>query len=227
METSQTHDLENGELWDIELVTTGRIQNLTDSVFAIAMTLLLLNLAIPASFESQNIPELFAALWPQFLTYFLSFMALSTFWVGHHNHFHFIQHSNRKFLWINIFFLSFIVLIPFSTGILRSFYNDEFAIFAYGTNLIICGIGMYWYWSYATNHHRLVTPELSEKTIMVMKDRILIPIILAVVTMLCSFISPLLSLCMFFCIFLLATAPTNTDHLFGMFTNHLHRYLRR
>ncbi|MBI3573912.1 DUF1211 domain-containing protein, partial [Candidatus Kaiserbacteria bacterium] len=156
--------------WDMEWVSTGRIQNLTDGVFAIAMTILVFNLTIPLDFSSENLQNLFFSLWPQFLTYFLSFMALSTFWVGHHNHFHFISHSDRKLLWINIFFLSFIVLIPFSTGVLRIYYENELAILAYGANLIICGIGMYWYWSYATGNHRLVEADLSEKIITTMKD---------------------------------------------------------
>lgn len=215
---------ENGGPWDMEWVATDRIQNLTDGVFAIAMTLLVFNLTVPLDFYSESVQSLFLNLWPQFLTYFLSFMALSTFWVGHHNHFHFIRRSNRKFLWINIFFLSFIVLIPFSTAILRAYYQSELAILAYGTNLTICGIGMYWYWSYATKKHLLVEPDLNERIIATMKDRVLIPMILAIITMVCAVFSPLLSLFMFLGIFVMATVPTNTDHAFTVLARQLHRY---
>lgn len=211
----------------MEWVTTGRIQNLTDGVFAIAMTLLVFNLTVPNNFSTETLYQLFLALWPQFLTYFLSFMALATFWVGHHNHFHFIRRSDRKFLWVNIFFLSFIVLIPFSTGVLRVFYNDELAVLAYGVNLIICGIGMYWYWSYATNNRRLVDAALDERVITTMKDRVLVPMVLALVALGISFFSPVASLFLLLSLFVLATIPTNSDHAFSLVAALLRRAVGR
>jgi uncharacterized membrane protein len=212
--------------WDMEWVATGRIQNLTDGVFAIAMTLLVFNLTVPLDFPTENIQTLFLALWPQFLTYFLSFMALATFWVGHHNHFHFIERSDRKLLWINIFFLSFIVLVPFSTGVLRIYYAEHLAILAYGINLLICGAGMYWYWHYATENHRLVDPNLSREKIVTMKDRVLIPMIIAVATLCVSIFSPVIALFMFLAIFMLATVPTNSDHVFTLIASSIHRHLK-
>jgi uncharacterized membrane protein len=209
--------------WDMEWVSTGRIQNLTDGVFAIAMTILVFNLTVPTDFATSSLQNLFQALWPQFLTYFLSFMVLSVFWVGHHNHFHFIRRSDRKFLWINIFFLSFIVLIPFSTGVLRTFFTDQLAIIAYGANVVICGAGMYWYWTYATRNHLLVEPDLSEKIITTMKDRVLIPMVLALITLGISFASPLAALFLFLIVFILVTAPTNSDHAFSFFARQIHR----
>ena len=212
--------------WDMDWLATDRIQNLTDGVFAIAMTILVFNLTTPIDFDPTGILGILYSLGPQFFAYFLSFAALATFWVGHHNHSAYIRRLDRPFLWINIFFLSFIVLIPFSTGMLGHYYKDPLAIIVYGTNLLICGVGMYWYWSHATTHHLLVDADLDEQKIITMKDRVLIPLIILVLTMGGALISPALGLLMFLGIVSLAITPTSTDHLFKILAHAVHKYLK-
>jgi len=190
--------------------TGSRILSLTDNVFAFAMTLLILNFVIPADFASESLPQLFANLWPQFLTYFMSFAVLGTFWVGHHNLISLVKHVDRKSLWINIVFSSFIVLIPFSTGILRIYYTDQIAIMAYGVNLIICGLAAYWFWAHAVKC-RLVRDDISPEMISIMRYRIVVPVAVAVLVTLFGFVEPIVSLFLFAALFFLVTIPTNSD----------------
>ncbi len=194
--------------------TGGRILSLTDNVFAFAMTLLILNFVIPSDLPTENIQQLFVNLWPQFLTYFMSCAVLGTFWVGHHNLFTLVKHVDRKSVWINIIFVSFIVLIPFTTGILRMFYTDSIATIAYGFNLVICGLTAYWFWTHAVKHN-LLKEDVDQETISIMRYRIVVPVTGAVLVTLLGFIAPIVSLFSFAILFFLVTIPTNSDGVVG------------
>jgi uncharacterized membrane protein len=82
-----------------------RIEALSDGIFAIAMTLLVLELHVPDlppnAPNVQVAPALFK-LWPKFLTYAVSFISLGVYWIGHHNMYHVIRRSDRVLLWLNI-----------------------------------------------------------------------------------------------------------------------------
>ena len=190
--------------------TAARILSLTDNVFAFAMTLLILNFVIPNDLPSENLLQLFLNLWPQFLTYFMSFAVLGTFWVGHHNLFSLVRHVDRKSVWINIVFVSFIVLVPVTTAVLRLHYTEPIAVVAYGLNMIICGIAAYWFWSHAVKH-RLIKDDVDERTVSLMRYRIIVPVSWAVVVTALGLIAPVVSLFAFAALFLLVTIPTNSD----------------
>src|SRR5438046_546200 len=98
-----------------------RIEFLSDGVFAIALTLLVLDIKVPISENITSEKDLlhsFAGLTPRLLAYFLSFMTLGIFWTAHSTQFHFIEKSDRNFTWINLFFLLFVTIIPFTTAFL-------------------------------------------------------------------------------------------------------------
>ena len=156
-------------------VTTHRIEALTDGIFAIAMTLLVLTLDIPeAKTELIQTVELHSMLIGQmhkFLNYALSFLLLAIFWVIHHQQFHFIKRTNHKHLWINIVTLMFIALIPFSTSLVGDYNDDMVAEFFFASNLFIIGMLFLWNWAYATKGHRLVDRSLDPQRIALGKKR--------------------------------------------------------
>lgn len=197
--------------------TGSRILSLTDNVFAFAMTLLTFNFLIPPDLPSENLQELFSALWPQFLTYFMSFAVLGALWVGHHNLFTLIKHVDRKAVWINIVFASFIVLIPLTTAILRQFYGEQIAIVTYGINIITCGAAAYWLWAHAVKH-KLLKEEVDAEIISIMHMRIVVPVSGAVIVTIVGFFAPILSLFMFALLFLLVTIPSNSDVIASFLT---------
>lgn len=204
-----THD--DADLNMVEGLTTSRIETLGDGVFAIAMTLLVLGLEIHTNLTVALLPNILMELWPQLISYFLSFIALGSLWVGHHNQYHWIQFSNRKFLWINIFFLSFVALIPFSTTLLQTHQSQQLAVVAYGINLIICVILLYIHWEYATHKHRLIADNLKHKTIQIVKARMFFSILMYIISMLFSFINPAISIALFVLIQLLTIIPSTYD----------------
>ena len=98
-----------------------RIEFLSDGVFAIAITLLVLDIRVPIRDNISSEKDLIIAffkLTPKLLTYFLSFMTLGIFWTAHSTQFHFIEKSDRNFNWLNLSFLLFVTTTPFTTAFL-------------------------------------------------------------------------------------------------------------
>lgn len=158
-------------------LTKSRIEALTDGVFAVAMTLLVFEIKIPGFAPEAGAGGLarhLAALWPNFVSYAISFFVLGIYWVGHHNEFHFIRRSNRPFLWLNIVFLFFVTLIPFSAALISSHFDEPIAIAFYGGNLIAVGLVLYAIWAYATRGRRLVDKDLAREAVVRASRRILI-----------------------------------------------------
>ncbi len=200
--------LNDNDLSNSEGLTTARIENLSDGVFSIVMTLLVLDLKLPPDLLLTHLPSIMNSLGSQLLSYFLSFIVLGSLWVSHHNQFHWIMISNRKFLWINILFLCFISLIPFATTLLRSHEFEPIAIIVYGANILVCLTLLYFNWVYATHKHRLVVSSLSLSTIHIIQTRILVVIGLYTVGIGLSFIAPIISLFTFIVVQALFILPS-------------------
>ena len=154
-------------------LSKARVEALTDGIFAVAMTLLILDIKVPAV-PGGHLPRELLALWPRVLSYAISFVMLGIYWVGQHNQFHLIRQTDRTLLWINIFFLMTLCFVPFSTALLSSYPGEQVAVAVYGGNLVVIGLILEAHWSYATRGRRLVDPELDARTIRFASRRILI-----------------------------------------------------
>lgn len=158
-------------------LSKSRIEALTDGVFAVSMTLLVFEIKVPGFAPEAGAGGLarhLATLWPNFVSYAISFFVLGIYWVGHHNQFHFIRRSNRPFLWLNIVFLFFVTLIPFSAALISGHFDDPIAIAFYGGNLIAVGLLLDAIWAYATRGRRLVDKDLAREAVRRASRRILI-----------------------------------------------------
>jgi uncharacterized membrane protein len=106
------------------------------------MTILVLALAVPAVGEVRNDSELWHALvnlLPNVVTYFMSFLTLGIFWVGQQTQLSQLEKGNRDYTWINLAFLLFVTLLPFSTELLARFYMSRVALIAYWLNILVLG----------------------------------------------------------------------------------------
>jgi uncharacterized membrane protein len=102
-----------------------RIVFFSDAVFAIAITLLALEIRVPdVPDDPAALREAFLALGPVFFSFFISFWFVGTYWVAHHRVFHHIGGYDRRLLFINLLFLMWIVLLPFSSSLLGE-YGDQ------------------------------------------------------------------------------------------------------
>ena len=119
-----------------------RLAGLSDGIFAVAMTILVLALAVPAVNEGRTESELGQAmlnLVPNVITYVSSFLTLGIFWVGQQTQLSQLERSNRDYTWINLAFLLFVTLLPFSTELLARFYYSRLALVEYWLNIFLLG----------------------------------------------------------------------------------------
>jgi len=143
-----------------------RLAALSDGIFAVAMTLLVLDIHAPAAhaIHSENgLGVALAALAPRLLVYLMSFMTLGIFWTGQQTQFNYLSQSDRHLSWIHIAFLALVSVMPFSTSLLAEFIGFRLALLVYWANILLLGLVLYASWRYA-RHAGLAEnapPELS------------------------------------------------------------------
>jgi uncharacterized membrane protein len=101
---------------------TTRLEAFSDGVFAIAITLLVLNIRIP---ETPNLAQALRGQWPSYLAYLLSFLTILNLWVNHHNIFHYISRTDHWFLFINGLLLLGVCVLPFPTALLAQYFTTD------------------------------------------------------------------------------------------------------
>ena len=139
-----------------------RIEAISDGVFAVALTLLVLDIRVPvteAIHSEGDLVHALCGLMPKFLSYFLSFMTLGIFWTGQSAQYYYIERSDRDLNWISLFFLLFVSLLPFSTAFLSAFLPYKFPVFIYWLNIFMLGFSLYIHWQYAYKKGFVNAPE--------------------------------------------------------------------
>jgi uncharacterized membrane protein len=173
-----------------------RIAGLSDGVFAIAMTLIVLEIHVPDAGPIRSEQDLWNALLglgPRLLTYLLSLLTLGIFWNGQQTQLNLFASADRDLTWLQLAFLATISLMPFSTSLLAEFITYRLALLAYWLNIFAIGLLLYLNWEYATRK-RLVTAEATPAISMVIRRRIFVGQSLYAFGALLSLISPLLSI---------------------------------
>jgi uncharacterized membrane protein len=141
-----------------------RIQSLSDAVFGVAMTLVILQVQarVPGVSGDAAHSELLARIsemWPAFLGFVATFLLAGVFWYLQHLTFHFIRHTNHVLIWLNLVFLLFVGVLPLSSAMLSRFPTEPVAHFFYFGNLLALGLMLNWHWYYAMRHY-MVDPEM-------------------------------------------------------------------
>ncbi|MGC4041399.1 MAG: TMEM175 family protein [Flavobacterium sp.] len=129
----------------------GRIEALSDGVFAIALTLLVLEIKVPeVHVQSEaELWEILKELAPKFSSYFLSFMTMGIFWTGQALQLSHIEKYDRNLNWNSLFFLLFVSLLPFTTAFLGEYTHFKTAIGIYWVNIFLLGLLLLLHWKYA------------------------------------------------------------------------------
>lgn len=191
-----------------------RIEALTDGVFAVAMTLLVLDIKVPElpqpTATEELVRQLFA-LWPKLLSYAISFVILGVYWVGHHVQLSFIRRADRPLLWINILFLLWVALVPFSTALLSAYSQSQAAVIIYGANLIAIGLSLAFHWWYVTTERRHVDPDMHPGLVRGAMFRTLMGPVVYLVAIAVSFFTTQLSLVLYALVPILYIVPGRID----------------
>ena len=141
-----------------------RVNNFSDAVFAVAITLLILTIDVPSISDINQLPSELKAMWPKFLGFLISFAIIGAFWISHHIMFKYIRRHKPLMLWINLFFLMFIVLLPFSTDLISEYNNSVTAVVFYDLNMIATGLSLLLLWWYVSYKFNLVDEDLDPAT---------------------------------------------------------------
>jgi uncharacterized membrane protein len=154
-----------------------RIEALSDGIFAIVMTLLILEIHVPKlppDAPNIEVAPALIALWPKFASYLVAFISLGFFWVGHHIMYHAIWRADRILLWLNIFFFMFVSLLPFSTSVLNAFPQAFIAPLFFGANLAVIGWILFFQWSYVNSQPNMLADFVSAEYRKTVSSRMLI-----------------------------------------------------
>jgi len=150
----------------VEEKETGRVEAFSDGVFAIAITLLILEIKVPRLPDDSSSLDLVYALiqlWPSFFAFFGSFVAILIMWINHHGYFNMIRTIDSKFIYANGFLLLLVTFVPFPTAVLAQYVNTQgrnvAAAFYCGTYLVInMAYNLLWYTSAA--NRKLIKKEV-------------------------------------------------------------------
>jgi uncharacterized membrane protein len=189
---------------------TDRLRALSDGVFAIAITLLILEFKAPHLSDPESGAELLreiAKLWPTLLSYLISFFMLGIYWVGHRNVFEAIQRSDRTLLWLNNFFLLGVSFLPFPAAILGQYHANAMALTIYGANLATISLFLYLLLAHARRHPHLFGAHVTPGLVSAGRIIILTPFAFYSLAALAAFVAPRLSLLIFMSLPVLYVSP--------------------
>jgi uncharacterized membrane protein len=153
-----------------------RLAALSDGVFAVAMTLLALDLrapAVEAVHSEHDLGRALLALAPRLLMYMMSFLTLGIFWVGQQTQLNHLQHSDRSLTWIHLAFLFVVTVTPFSTALLAEYTQYRLALLVYWLNIFLLGATLYWSWVCALGSD-LVRGDIPQQVSSAIKRRVVI-----------------------------------------------------
>ncbi len=155
---------------------TARLEAFSDGVFAIAITLLVLDLAVPVSRESsRHLLDAISDEWPGYLGYIVSFSTVGALWLGHNAITDYLDRADITLLRLNLLLLFFVSFLPFPTRLLSEYVTtdqaERVAVTFYGITLLIAGALLSLLWRYAL-HARLIRPDAKDEEISLLSHRL-------------------------------------------------------
>jgi uncharacterized membrane protein len=170
-----------------------RIEALTDGIYAVAMTLLVIELKLPASESIATEVDLINAvghLLPRFIAWVISFLVLSLFWLGHHRLFQVVRHVDGRLIGLNIVQLGMVCLMPFSSALSGEFGGAVFSQVFYSLNMTMLSVFALLIARYIYRHPELCAYPMTEGAYLAARFRISGLIVISVVAVLISMVMP-------------------------------------
>ena len=175
-----------------QYMDTKRLETLVDGIFAIAMTLLVLGLAVPVirpPLTNASVETAIISIIPNFISLVVSFVLLAVFWKIHHRIFKQINKMNGTLLWINVIWLLFIVLVPFSATLTGDYGQFTIANVIFNINMLGIAVLLYLNWHYA-DHKNFIHEKISNEEITFTKIVNLSFILVAITAIGLSYVIP-------------------------------------
>jgi uncharacterized membrane protein len=180
-------------------MTPTRLETFADGVFAIAATLLIIDVGLPEELDDSLGRELLD-IWPQYIAYAISFLTIAIIWVNHHTVLGVIGSVDRTFLFLNVALLLAIAFIPFPTGILAEHVRTDdgrAAALLYGVTMLAMSISFLAVWLYAAVGRRLIRSDADTRTVTGITRSFLPGVPIYAISTLVAFVSPEASAALF------------------------------
>jgi TMEM175 potassium channel family protein len=146
-------------------VSTTRLEAFSDGVFAIAITLLVLELSVDTA--TQDLGKSLLHIWPSYLAYVTSFFTIGVIWINHHVLFNYVARVDRGLLYLNLLLLLVVAFTPFPTRLIAEFLrendNERTASLAYGITFVIMAVVFQILWRWMATGRRLIRPEVPQE----------------------------------------------------------------
>jgi uncharacterized membrane protein len=169
-----------------------RVVYFSDAIFAIAITLQVIQIPVPPASEHQ-LGSALADLAPQFFSFALSFLVIGQFWLAHHRMFRYIDRFDVSLLWLNLLLLLCVAFLPFPTALMGEHDNDRIAVVFYAMAMAATGLASAAVWHYATFRRRCVDPRLEARRVDYLSRRSLVVPSLFLLTVPIAFLSTTLA----------------------------------
>jgi uncharacterized membrane protein len=181
-------------------VKLSRIESYSDAVFAIAATVLVLEIRVPAIVHHTPFEFWHAlfVLWPQFLAYVTSFLVIGIYWLNHHSVFEYLARVDRPIVWRNLILLLMISFIPFPTAVITRYVDMPAAVTFYGLTLLVISIYANYTWWYIVRHRYLNEAAISPASVKAATLRYALGIGFYVVAVAISTVVPRISVALYF-----------------------------
>jgi uncharacterized membrane protein len=153
---------------------TGRLEAFSDGVFAIAVTLLVLDIGVSAT-AGQDLGAAIRGLWPSYLAYVASFSTIGAAWLGHNAITEYLERADAAFVRLNLLLLLFVSFLPFPTRLVAEFIHrdkaERVAVTFYGIVLLLSSVLLQVLWRYAVRAH-LVRPDTADEEVELLTERL-------------------------------------------------------
>ncbi len=149
--------------------STGRLEAFSDGVFAIAITLLVLEIKVPRIADLPEGHSLTTALlheWPAFLAYFVGFLTILVMWINHHNVYRYVRHTTHVLLILNGILLLWVSLIPFTTALVAEYLerpDEKAAAFVFNGTYLLMALTFNLLWRYISHTPAILSHDANKE----------------------------------------------------------------
>ncbi|MBI5288528.1 MAG: DUF1211 domain-containing protein [Chloroflexi bacterium] len=192
---------------------TTRLEALSDGVFAIAMTLLIIEIGVPHPVAGEGLGEALLELWPSYFGYAVSFTTIGVMWANHHQMFKDIYRTDHVLTVLNLLWLLCIAFIPFPTAVLAEYMRQQDqmleAVLLFGATFTITAIAANALWLWVATHRNLIDDHVSEVRIRSRTRRYLPGPLLYAAGLPLAFVTPWISVGLYGALALFYLLPLN------------------
>src|SRR5690349_9477079 len=181
---------------------TSRLEAFSDGVFAIAATLLVLEIGVSEA-DAHHLGQALLDLWPSYLAYATSFITIGIIWMNHHTCVETMRRVDRTFLFLNLLLLMTVSFLPFPTKLVAEHLQgpgEQAAVYAYSATFVVMAVLYNVWWRYASTNRRLIADTVPEQRLRAITHAFNPGVPIYVITLLVAIVSPLASVFLTFAI---------------------------